>query len=321
MSQSTTSRTVWQVSGGPNSRSYVDLLLKYGVALIGPGDIGPWRPELGDDDCEGHFVRHFATVLAVGDIVLLRRGLSTIAAVGLVASEYLHLPGFDDVNGWDLQHARRVRWFKLPHPHNFGAPVFGASPPRLSRVTNLEIIDYARRFINSPPTDWQMMALPSLPSVELLLENIPSFLVQLVGQVKDLAALYWDKRNFGDPPTEDETICHYLIPLLGFLGWQPEQIAVKWQDIDVCVFNRLPRIPENCAFVVEAKRFGEGIEGALGQAKGYLDKLGVVRDIIVTDGIRYRLYEADREFEPSAYANLAYLKESASVLFEKLRRP
>ena len=37
-----------------------------------------------------------------------------IAAVGLVAGDYLYVNAFDDVNGWDLQHARRVRWCRLP---------------------------------------------------------------------------------------------------------------------------------------------------------------------------------------------------------------
>ncbi|MDF0674957.1 MAG: hypothetical protein P0120_11575 [Nitrospira sp.] len=319
MSEDTT-KTVWQVSGGPSNRSYIDLLLKHGVALIGPGAIGPWHSDRKDELYEGHFVRHFATEVHVGDIVLLRHGMSAVVAVGLVASDYAYLPQFDDVNGWDLQHARRVRWFKLPHPHDFCAPVFGASPPRLSRVTNSNVVDYARRFINSPPHDWQSATLPSLPPAELLMDDVPPYLMHLVGQVRDLSGLYWDKKNFGDPPTEDETICHFLIPLLGSLGWPPEYVAVKWRDIDVCLFSRLPRLPEHCAFVIEAKRFGEGIEGALGQAKGYLEKLGVVRDIVVTDGIRYRLYQGDRDFEPVAYANLAYLKQSALALFERLRR-
>ena len=49
------------------------------------------------------------------------------------------------------------------------------------------------------------------------------------------------------------------------------------------------------------------MEGALEQAKGYVVALGVPRDVIVTDGIRYRMYAGGREFEPVAYANLARL--------------
>ncbi|OGK88956.1 MAG: hypothetical protein A2X50_05095 [Candidatus Rokubacteria bacterium GWF2_70_14] len=35
------SRAVWQISGGPTSRSYAEVFLKHGVALIGPGDAEP----------------------------------------------------------------------------------------------------------------------------------------------------------------------------------------------------------------------------------------------------------------------------------------
>ncbi len=130
---------MWQISAGPVSRAYADVLLKHGVALIGPGDAGPWTPERDDDEFEGGFVRRFASEVATGDVVLLRTRIATIAAVGLVASDYQYVNAFDDVNGWDLQHARRVRWCRLPEEHAFASAVFGANPPRCSRVWNEEV--------------------------------------------------------------------------------------------------------------------------------------------------------------------------------------
>ena len=64
-------------------------------------------------------MRRFASEVKAGDVFLLRTGIATIAAVGLVASDYLYVNAFDDVNGWDLQHARRVRWCRLPAEHAF----------------------------------------------------------------------------------------------------------------------------------------------------------------------------------------------------------
>ena len=101
--------SIWQLAGGPASRPYADVFLQHGVGLIGPGDAGAWKPEHDDDEFEGGFVRRFASELDVGDVVLLRTGMATITAVGIVASEYMYLNQFDDVNGWDLQHARRIR--------------------------------------------------------------------------------------------------------------------------------------------------------------------------------------------------------------------
>jgi hypothetical protein len=43
--------------------------------------------------------------------------------------------------------------------------------------------------------------------------------------------------------------------------------------------------------------------------------------VVVTDGIRYRLYDGRHGFAPVAYANLARLKQSADKCFARLRRP
>ena len=312
---------IWQVAAGPADRSYADQFLKYGVALIGPGDAGPWRSDRSDEVFGGGFVRRFAAELRTGDVLLLRMGLSTIRAVGLVASEYQYLPQFDDVNGWDLQHGRRVRWCPLPEPYDFDRRVFGANPSRLSRVGAAEIVDYATRFVRSPPMDWQTGALPSLPEEEAELEAPPPELQEIVTQACGLSILYWNKDAFGERPMEDELVAHYVVPFLRVLGWPVEKIAVKWRNIDVCVFSKLPRIPEHCHYLIEAKRLGEGVEGALKQATGYVSTLGVPCDVVVTDGIRYRMYEASEDFAPVAYANLARLKQSSLELFERMRKP
>ena len=81
------------------------------------------------------------------------------------------------------------------------------------------------------------------------------------------------------------------------------------------------RLPESCQFVIEAKRFGAGVEGAFDQARAYVEKLGVLRDVVVTDGVRYRLYSASEDFAPAAYANLARLKPSALKLMTTMKRP
>jgi len=316
-----TSRAVWQVSAGPASRSYADVFLKHGIALVGPGDAGPWTPERDDDEFEGGFVRRFASEVSSGDVLLLRTGLATVVAVGLVDGDYLYWNAFDDVNGWDLQHARRVRWCRLPAQHAFAGSAFGANPPRCSRVWSQELIDFAERFLNSPPTYWQTAPLPELPAEEPPLGDVPDAFKGIVAEAADLVPLFWNRQAFGETPSEDELIAHFIVPFLRALGWPPERIAVKWRYVDVAVFRALPRTAENCHLVIEAKRLGAGVEGALQQARGYVEALGIPRDVIVTDGIRYRMCAADLGFEPMAYANLARLKNRATELFARLRRP
>jgi hypothetical protein len=314
-------RAVWQVSGGPGNRSYADVFLGHGVALIGPGDAGPWTPEREDGEYEGGFVRRFASEPVEGDVVLLRTGTSKVRAVGIVASSYQYLNQFDDVNGWDLQHARRVRWKALPAEYDFGSPVFGANPPRFSRIHSDEVLDYAHRFVSSPPQHWQDAPLSELPREEPLLEDVPEFLRPVLAEVHDLLPLFTDRERFGDQPLEDELVAHFVVRFLRALGWPPERIAIKWRRVDVCIFDALPRVPSSVRYIVEAKRLGAGVEGALAQARGYLEDLGIVSDVVVTDGVRYRMYAGDRDFEPIAYANLARLKVSAAALFARMKRP
>ena len=315
-------RAVWQISGGPASRAYAEVFLRHGVALIGPGDAGPWsRERYAHDFALQGFVGRFAEEIAIGDALLLRTGVATISAVGIVASDYLYLEPFDDVNGWDLQHARRARWCTLAEKHDFSAQIFGASPTRCSRVLQAEALDFAERFLNSPPTHWQTAPLPELPAEEPLLDQVPGALQAIVAQAADLVPLLQDGLAFGEHPSEDELIAHFVVPFLRVLGWPPERIAVKWRYIDVAVFRALPRTPENCHLVIEAKRLGAGVEGALDQARGYVEALGLPRDVIVTDGIRYRMYDGQRGFTPVAYANLARLKQPAAELFARMKRP
>jgi hypothetical protein len=295
--------------------------LKHGVALVGPGDAGPWTPERGDSEFEGGFVRRFASEVVSGDVLLLRTGLATVAAVGIVVGDYLYVNAFDDVNGWDLQHARRVRWCPLPEAHVFVGAAFGANPPRCSRVWGQDVVEFAERFLRSPPTYWQTAPLPELPAEEPPLNHVPEALRGIVAQAADLVPLFQHVPSFGEPPSEDELIAHFVVPFLRSLGWPPERIAVKWRYIDVAVFRALPRTPENCHLVIEAKRLGAGVEGALEQAKGYVQALGIPRDVIVTDGMRYRLYAGDHGFVPMAYANLARLKKPAAELFARMQRP
>lgn len=311
---------VWQVSSAPSRQNYAEVFLRYGVALITPGDTGPWsvqrQESIGDD-----VLRRFATEAQIGDILLLRSNPSTIQAVGIIASEYQYLPQFDDVSGLDLQHARRVRWCPLPEEYSFEGPVLGMVAPRFSRVLRNELMDYAQSFVNSPPDEWKTAPLPKLPEEQPPLKEVPDSLRDLVAQVHDLLDLYQDETNFGDLPAEDELLAHYVVPLLRALGWPPEEIGIKWRNIDVTAFKALPRTPENIQFIIEAKRLGTGGEAALRQATGYLEALAVNRDIVITDGIRYRLFSAAADYEAEGYANLARLKTPASQLFASMRKP
>lgn len=310
-------RAVWQIAAGPSSRTCADVFTQHEVALLAPGDAGPWSADRLDEDFDGALIRRFATEVQSGDAILLRVGSTTIRAVGVIASEYQYLDVFDDVNGMDMQHARRVRWGELPEDYDFDEPVFGGPPPRFGEVAQETVLDFAQRFLNSPPISWQEAMLPPLPTEEPALgdQQLPERIRVIVAQARDLQRLYSDGQRFGLHPTEDEMIAHFIVPLLLSLGWRPELIGIKWHNVDVALFECLPRTPEGCRIVVEAKRLGVGVEGALAQAIGYVKDLGPWADVVVTDGFRYRRYAREKGFAPSAYANLVRLKRPALDLF------
>jgi hypothetical protein len=104
-----TMRKVWHISGGSVARSYAEVFFRYGVGLIRPGDAGPWRAERADDEFGGSHVRRFASEVEQDDVFLIRFGTSWIQAVGVVASDYLYLNQFDEVNGLEATGRAKTR--------------------------------------------------------------------------------------------------------------------------------------------------------------------------------------------------------------------
>lgn len=311
---------VWQIAP-PEAmvNSIAEFFIHHGVALLWPGDSGRWSPDCYKDNFAlNDWITWFAKNMADRDVILLRTGPARIRAVGLVTGEYSYEDRFDDVHGFDLQHCRRVRWCRLPQDYEFGESVF--TKGRFSCVRKTSVREYVSKFLASPPIYWQEASLPELPSEEPALIKIPPALEGIIAYAQDLAGLFWDRNKFGDHPTEDELVAHFVVPFLRALGWPTERIALKWRYIDVAVFSALPRTQQNCRFIIEAKRLGAGVEGALEQAKGYVESIGGKRDVVITDGIRYRMYSFDNGFAPIAYANLNRLKQSAINLFDRLKR-
>lgn len=55
-------------------------------------------------------LRRFFQDVQYGDIIVLRVGAQKVYGVGQVVGPYLWVDAFANVQGWGLQHTRRVRW-------------------------------------------------------------------------------------------------------------------------------------------------------------------------------------------------------------------
>ena len=112
----------WQVGAGYGARDCSQIFLDYGVMLIGPGYTGKYdknkdffRKNKNVPIYKLNTIKAFAEKVKKDDIVVLKRPSGKkwkVLAVGTVKkSEYQFLEVFDDVEGWNLQHCRKVKWF------------------------------------------------------------------------------------------------------------------------------------------------------------------------------------------------------------------
>ena len=110
-------KTIWQVAAGNGKDThYAKQCLQQDVIVFGPGSYGAWP------DCElpmrangwtamkAGIIRRFAEDVKPRDIVVLRVGTQNVYGVGEVVGNYGFSEAFRNVQGWDLQHFRRVRW-------------------------------------------------------------------------------------------------------------------------------------------------------------------------------------------------------------------
>lgn len=326
-------RTIWQQAAGDTDRNYVDLCLRWGVILNGPGYAGAWpdcEPMLRADGRSARKLtdlRRFVEEMQDGDWVVLRIGTATVMAVGQIVGDYCHREDFGDVDGWDLQHVRRVRWLWAQPQH-----------PKIFETYTMKLGDTTQMLNEGAVTDWLRSleieesrlrgALPELPPPavqDISLERVSEFLFdkgvasasigRLLEEVGELTRIAkWYQRN--SPPSEHETVAYLIVPLLRALGWTPQRMAVEWNFVDVALFDRLPRSDDTLQIVVEAKKMGNSCLSAKSQAMNYaVGKQGCHR-LIVTDGMRYGVYTrgAEDEFKLYAYLNLARLQQHYPIL-------
>ena len=269
-----------------------------------------------------------------GDIVVLRIGTTKIYGVGVVG-KYKWRDEFNDVDGWDLGHTRRVNWMWRYDVDGKGSPKefdtytlkFGDTTQRLdapsamSWLESLEVPDQA-----SQP-------LPDLPhkTKEISSDEIAAYLFDkgiasdsirnLLDQNGEFIRIANWYNRWGTSPSEHETVSHLVVPLLRILGWTPQRIALEWKvlglgRIDIALFSRMPRENEHLSVVVEAKKVHNAFLWAVSRAQDYASPFPNCRRLVVTDGLRYGIFTRigeSKEFSLHAYLNLTRLRNEYPV--------
>jgi len=326
-------RTVWQQAAGDTDRDYADLCLRWGVILNGPAYAGPWpecRQALLADGWSSRKLtdlRRFAEDMADGDLVVLRLGTSRVLAVGEVVGDYEWRPEFGDIDGWEIQHTRRVRWLWASREQPASFETYALKQGDTTQKLSSETVEKWLAQLVIPESAYQkdLPLLPSLDdSVEIGLSDISEFLFDhgvasdsiatLVDDIGELVRIAkWYQRT--SMPSEHETVAYLVIPLLRALGWTPQRMAVEWSRVDIALFNRLPREDGNLTVVVEAKKMNASCISAMSQAQSYAQGKPGCKRLIVTDGLRYGVYtrNGSYDFELSAYMNLTRLMRSYPI--------
>lgn len=324
-------KKIWQQAAGDTDRNYSDVCIKWDVILNGPGYAGAYPScnsilkHDGSSKKKMTDIRRFAEKMKDGDIVVLRLGTSSILAVGIIVGDYQWSNIFADIDGWDLQHYRRVRWLWKT---NGQARVFGTYALKQGDTTQEMTSDEVKRWLEGlsfPDTDMDrpLVKLPDFEPKQVTYEEIAEYLFKdgvssnsietLIKEFDELIRIAkWYKGIRA--PSESETVAYLVVPILRALGWTPQKMAIEWRNVDLALFDQLPRDDNNLAVVVEAKKKGNACLTAKSQAQGYAQGKDNCKRLIVTDGLRYGTYlKVNNEYKLYAYFNLLHLTDEHPI--------
>lgn len=322
---------IWQLACGDTDRNHSKICLDWDVVLNGPGYAGAFpqcEKILINDNCSSKKradIERFATEIETGDIVVLRLGTKKVLGVGVVVGDYEWNEIFSDVDGWNLQHIRRVRWLwkNLEQPKCFDA--FSLKwGDTTQKLTNAAIKQWLSGLIFSEeelnrPIKKLPVGMKDVTQEEIaeylygqgISDNSIELLAEKFNELRRIAKWYYQEKK---APSEYETIAYLIVPILRALGWTPQKMAIEWCNIDIALFNQLPRNDDNIAIIVEAKKKGNSCLTAINQAEGYARGKKNCNRLIVTDGLRYGIYLLmDKKYRLYAYFNLLSLKEGYPI--------
>ena len=321
----------WQQAAGDGDRNYAQICLEWDVILNGPGYAGRWpecEKQLRKDEVTSRKIsdiRRFCEDISEGDIIILRLGTNQVSGIGIVIGDYEYLPDlFGDVDGWDIQHVRRVKWLwkNIEEPKTFPTYTlnFGDTTQLLDHEKSKEVLEWIERLNLNFSEAQDLKQLPSSENRKVSLNDVFESLFDdgvsstsieaLNKEIDELIRIAkWYQTQKSTHPSEAETISYLVVPLLRSLGWTPQKMAIEWNNVDVALFNKLPRENDNLSVVVEVKRKGSSCLTALSQASNYAEGKEKCHRLIVTDGLRYGTYIKDgSSFKLQAYFNITDLK-------------
>lgn len=306
--------TIWQIAAGSDQRDYVNDFLDRGLAFVG-----------------GQKQIALLEKVRPGDLLVLKRGLTKVEAIGEVFSHGETHGGrgdkhwLRDFDGWDLEAYVYVKW-KRP---TIEVPPEGLTRGTISRIHQEHLQQAVVDAFKSGLAIESSVSEPG-PTTKVGDEHILSSLIshgmaarsaedltQAFARIRRLARYYRQECDWRDV-REHETRTFLVVPLLQALGWAEQQIkielAVPGGRVDLACFHRPYRRNAaghangaDCELIIETKGFAQGLNLAPDQAKGYAKFYPSTRAVVVTNGYCYKVYakvDGSISSVPSSYLNL-----------------
>ena len=328
-------RKIWQQAAGDTDRNYVDICLNWDVILNGPASLGEWTDDKIYPDMTARKrtdINRFCEEMEDSDLVVLRLGTSSVYAVGEIVGGYEFHEEFNDIDGWDLGHVRRVRWYwkYKNEPKYFPTHTlkFGDTTQELNKSKSHLVIEWMESLHVSDIVDKPKLkdfANTINHARNINFNEISDFLfdkgvasasiLDLLNEIGELVRIAnWYYRGI-EYPSENETVNYLVVPLLRALGWTPQRMAIEWNHIDIALFSGLPRSDDRLSVVIEAKKKDSSCLAAFPQARSYALEKKNCKRIVVTDGLRYGVFKRNsgnsdeaQDFSLHAYLNLTRLR-------------
>ncbi|MCC6864567.1 MAG: hypothetical protein IT280_00240 [Ignavibacteria bacterium] len=301
------SKNTWQIGTGDDTRSFFYTFLKYGVALVGPGIPG----KEGDISTTEFYKnnptwKNWGAVLKnvkKGQWLIARKGSRLILAIGKVLSEYNYSNCFQDVDGWDLQHFVRVKWYR-PKTKN-KVIQFNNTPlsqSTLSGCNNPVVYKeiYKTEFEYSKKT-FLKRKLPETVNIkqnELKIHLQEYFknsekVTRISKAIEKITKLFNNYQKNDWQTSESEIVSFLVLPLIFTLGWNEPNIKIEYNHIDIALFRRLFDGDYNTTpdIIVEIKQLGNGLSFTHNQINSYSKNFPKCTKFVATNGIRYKYFE------------------------------
>ena len=309
---------------GDSSRDFSQVMLDFGVAIVGPGDPGPINTEKQYYIENGEWPKlSWLENAEVGDRIVMHSGQSLIQAVGEIKltnnSIYQYSNYFEDIDGLDLQHFCFVNWRDLRISLD-GRPLSRSTAQQLHKKDVINKIE--EHWLNSKPIN-RKYEISEIERNDLSNDEIEQHLIDIglriedaenttttISRVEKLAKWYL-KQGEVFSSSEHEIRSFVVVPLLYALGWSHQKMAVEYDKMDILLFGdagrKYPKI------LIETKSMWSGSANGLTQAINYLKtkeaKLRGLEKVIITDGLTYWLYNSNNMTIPIAYMSIKKRKK------------